>query len=72
MAVQALDILKGIGAAAAGLAGEKVAKNGVIPGLDIATILSALLGKAGGAGSVLGKVASVASVASKAGLLDAS
>jgi len=69
MASSALDILKGIGAAAAGLAGEKVPKSGVIPGLDIATILPALLGKAGSASGVLSKVASVASVASKAGLL---
>ncbi|MDR0465112.1 MAG: hypothetical protein LBG94_08390 [Treponema sp.] len=69
MASSALDILKGIGAAAAGLAGEKVSKSGSIPGLDIAAILPALLGKAGGAGDILGKVASVASIASKAGLL---
>jgi len=70
MASSALSVLSGIGAAAAGLAGEKVSKSGSIPGLDIATIVPALLGqKAGGAGGVLGKVASVASVASKAGLL---
>jgi len=67
----ALSILSGIGAAAAGLAGEKVAKSGSIPGLDIAAIIPALLGKSGGgAGDLLGKVASVASVASKAGLLN--
>ena len=69
MASSALSILSGIGAAAAGLAGEKVPKTGVIPGLDITSIITALLGKAGGAGAVLGKVASVASLASKAGLL---
>ena len=69
MASSALSILSGIGAAAAGLAGEKVSKTGVIPGLDIATILPALLGKAGGAAGILGKVASAAS---KSGLLDSS
>ena len=70
MASNALSILSGIGAAAAGLAGEKVSKSGAIPGLDIATIIPALLGsKAGGASGIIGKVASVASAASKAGLL---
>jgi len=62
-----LDILKGIGAAAAGLAGEKVAKSGSIPGLDIASIIPALLGgKSGGSSNLLG---TIASVASKSGLL---
>ena len=71
MASNALSILSGIGAAAAGLAGDKVSKNGSIPGLDIASIIPALLGQSGGAaGGILGKVASVASVASKAGLLN--
>jgi len=70
MASSALSILSGIGAAAAGLAGEKVSKSGSIPGLDIATIIPALLGsKAGGAGDLVGKVASAVSIASKAGLL---
>ncbi|MCL2266719.1 MAG: hypothetical protein FWC17_02990 [Treponema sp.] len=69
MASSALSILSGIGAAAAGLAGEKVSKSGSIPGLDIATIVPALLGQKAGGSGVLGKVASVASVASKAGLL---
>jgi len=66
MATSALSVLSGIAAAAAGLSGEKVAKSGVIPGLDLATILPAMLGKAGGAGSIVGKIASVAS---KSGLL---
>ena len=72
MASSALNILSGIGAAAAGLAGEKVSKSGSIPGLDIAAIVPALLGnKAGSAagGGILGKVASVASAVSKTGLL---
>ena len=80
MSSNALSILSGIGAAAAGLAGEKVSKSGSIPGLDIATIIPALLGNkaaAGGEGTgkaskasdIIGKVASVASIASKAGLL---
>jgi len=84
MASNALSILSGIGAAAAGLAGEKVSKSGSIPGLDIATIIPALLGnkkaaaggedtgkagKASKATEIIGKVASVASIASKAGLL---
>jgi len=72
MASSALSILSGIGAAAAGLAGDKVPKSGVIPGLDIASIIPALLGSKADSGGVLGKVASVASLASKAGLLDVS
>jgi hypothetical protein len=69
MASSALNILSGIAAAAAGMAGEKVAKDGKIPGLDLATILPALLGKAGGAAGVLGNVASLAA---KSGLLNSS
>jgi hypothetical protein len=69
MASSALNILSGIAAAAAGLAGEKVAKDGTIPGLDLATILPALLGKSGGAAGVLGNVANLAA---KSGLLNSS
>jgi len=69
MASSALSLLSGIAAAAAGLAGEKVAKDGAVPGLDLATIIPALLGKSGGAGGILG---SLASVASKTGLLNSS
>ncbi|MCL2276463.1 MAG: hypothetical protein FWC21_01055 [Treponema sp.] len=72
MASSALSILSGIGAAAAGLAGDKVPKSGAIPGLDIATILPALLGSKADSGGIMGKVASAAALASKAGLLDAS
>jgi len=67
MASSALSILTGIGAAAAGFSGEKVAKDGIIPGLDIATIIPALLGKSGG-----GLLGTLASAASKTGLLNAS
>jgi len=67
MASSALSVLSGIAAAAAGLAGEKVSKSGSIPGLDLATIVPALLGKAGGGSSILG---TVASVAAKSGLLN--
>jgi len=70
MASSALSVFSGIAAAAAGLAGEKVSKTtGVIPGLDLATIVPALLGKAGVAGGIMGKIASVAS---KSGLLNSS
>ena len=69
MASSALNILSGIAAAAAGLAGEKVAKDGTIPGLDLEAIIQALLGKSGGAAGVLG---SVASIAAKSGLLNSS
>jgi len=67
----ALNLLSGIAAAAAGLAGEKVAKDGTVPGLDLATIIPALLGSktgAAGSSSVLGNLASAAvkTVASKA------
>jgi len=67
MASSSLNILSGIAAAAAGLAGEKVSKNGSIPGLDLAAIVPALLGKAGGGAS--GIAGALASVAAKSGLL---
>ena len=67
MASSALNVLSGIAAAAAGLAGEKVSKSGEVPGLDLATILPALLGsKAGGAGGLAGNLISAVS---KSGLL---
>ena len=65
----ALTILSGIAAATAGLTGEKVSKNGTIPGLDLATIIPAMLGKSGGAANIVG---SLASVAVKSGLLNGS
>jgi hypothetical protein len=67
MASSALNVLSGIAAAAAGLAGEKVSKDGSVPGLDIAAIIPALLGKTGG-----GAVGALASVAAKSGLLNSS
>jgi len=70
MGSSALNILSGIAAAAAGLTGEKVAKSGAIPGLDLAAIIPAMLGnKAGGAAGIVG---TIASVAAKSGLLDSS
>jgi len=67
MGSSALNILSGIAAAAAGLTGEKVAKNGMIPGFDLAAIIPAMLGnKAGGAAGIVG---TLASVAVKSGLL---
>jgi hypothetical protein len=67
MALSAMNVLSGISAAAAGLAGEKVSKDGIIPGIDFAALVPALLGqKSGGSGSLLG---SLASFASKSGLL---
>jgi len=65
----ALNILSGVAAAAAGLAGEKVSKTGSIPGLDLATIVPALLGNKAGGSGIAGKLASVASLAAKSGLL---
>jgi len=66
MASSAFNILSGIAAAAAGLAGEKVSKNGTIPGLDLAAIIPAMLGKSGGVAGILsGALSSVA----KTGLL---
>ena len=67
MAINALNILSGIGAAAAGLAGDKVAKDGVIPGFDIGTIVTSLLGKSGG-----GLLGTITSVATKSGVLNSS
>jgi hypothetical protein len=66
MALSALNILSGIGAAAAGLAGEKVSKSGSIPGLDLAALVPALLGKAGGTGGIAG---GLLSAVTKTGLL---
>ena len=67
MAVSAINILSGIAAAATGLAGEKVSKDGTIPGMDLASILPAMLGKSGGiAGIIGGALTAVA----KAGLLN--
>jgi len=60
MSSSALTILSGIAAAAAGLTGEKVSKNGTVPGLDLAAIIPAMLGKSGGAGNIVGALASVA------------
>ena len=67
MASSALNVLSGIAAAAAGFAGEKVAKNGSVPGLDLAAIVPALLGKSGGAAGIVG---TLASLAVKSGLLN--
>jgi hypothetical protein len=70
MATSALNVLSGIAAAAAGLAGDKVSKDGSVPGLDLASIVPALLGsKSGGASGLAG---TLASVAAKSGLLNAS
>jgi hypothetical protein len=73
MASSALSIFSGIAAAAAGLAGDKVPKSGAIPGLDLSSILPALLSKIGGGGSggsnLLGTIGTIASVASQTGLL---
>jgi len=69
MASSAFNILSGIAAAAAGLAGEKVSKNGSIPGLDLAAIIPAMLGKSGGVAGILG--GALSSVA-KTGLFSSS
>jgi hypothetical protein len=69
MASSALDILSGLAAAAAGLSGEKVSKSGAIPGLDLAAIVPALLGKSGGVAGIAG---TLASAAVKSGLLKGS
>ena len=69
MALSAINILSGVAAAATGLAGEKVSKDGTIPGLDLAAIIPAMLGKSGGiAGIAGGALASVV----KTGLLNSS
>ena len=72
MAASALNVLSGIGAAVAGLAGETVSKTGSIPGFDLATIVPALLGNktgttGGGAG---GMAATLVSAVAKSGLLN--
>jgi len=70
MSSSALNILSGIAAAAAGFTGEKAVKNGMIPGLDLAAIIPAMLGnKTGGSAGILG---TLASVAAKSGLLEKS
>jgi hypothetical protein len=68
MPATALNVLSGIGAAVAGLNGEKVSGSGAIPGLDIAAMIPAMLGSKseGGAGNLLG---SIASAAAKSGLV---
>jgi hypothetical protein len=67
MASSALNVLSGIAAAAAGLAGEKVAKDGTVPGLDLAAIIPAMLGKSGG---VAGMAGGLLASAAKSGLLN--
>ncbi|MCL2320034.1 MAG: hypothetical protein FWC45_08105 [Treponema sp.] len=69
MASSALNVLSGIAAAAAGLAGEKVPNTGSIPGLDLAEIIPALLGKTGAGGGIAG---TLMSVVAKTGLLGGS
>ena len=67
MAASAINVLSGIGAAVAGLAGEKVSKSGSIPGFDLAAIIPALLGQSGGtAGSIAGMLTSAVA---KSGLI---
>ena len=48
--MSSLSVISGIAAAAAGLAGDNVGKDGAIAGLDIAGIITALSGKSSGAG----------------------
>ncbi|MDR2597459.1 MAG: hypothetical protein LBC76_09105 [Treponema sp.] len=70
MSSSALNILSGIAAAAAGFTGEKAAKDGTIPGLNLAAIIPAMLGnKTGGTAGIIG---TLASVAVKSGLLEKS
>jgi hypothetical protein len=70
MSSSALNILSGIAAAAAGFTGEKAAKDGTIPGLNLAAIIPAMLGnKTGGSAGIIG---TLASVAVKTGLLEKS
>jgi len=68
MASSAYNILSGIAAAAAGLAGEKVSKNGVIPGLDLTMLIPAMLGSK--SGGVAGILSSALSSVAKTGLLN--
>ena len=70
MASSALNVLSGIAAAAAGLAGEKVSKNGEVPGLDLAVIIPALLGNTGGTEE--GVLGLLATAVKKSGLLNSS
>jgi hypothetical protein len=70
MAASALSVLSGIAAAAAGLAGEKVSKDGSVPGLDMAAIVPALLGgnKTGGGGAA-SLIGGALSAVTKSGVL---
>jgi hypothetical protein len=67
MSSQALNVLSGIGAAVAGLAGEKVSKSGEIPGLDVSQLIPAMLGKAASGGGIMGNIASAVA---KSGILN--
>jgi hypothetical protein len=77
--MSSFSVLSGIAAAAAGLAGDKVAKDGSIPGLNMASIVGALAGSAGGGSALGGLVSGLAgnlgglgglvSAAAKSGLL---
>jgi hypothetical protein len=67
MASSALNILSGIAAAAAGLAGDKVSKDGSVPGLDLATIIPALLGSKSGGSGIAG---TLMSAVAKSGLIN--
>jgi hypothetical protein len=67
----AVSILSGIAAAAAGLAGEKTAKDGSVAGLDIGSIVGSLVSGATGSTSSSsggGILSGLKSVASKVGL----
>jgi len=70
MELSALNVLSGIAAAATGLAGEKVSKDGTIPGLDLAAIIPAMLGKAGGIAGIAGIAGNVLAAVAKTGLLN--
>jgi len=69
MELSALNILSGIAAAATGFAGEKVSKDGTIPGMDLAAIVPAMLGKAGGIAGIAGIAGNVLASVAKTGLL---
>jgi hypothetical protein len=66
-----VSIFSGLAAAAAGLAGDKVAKDGSVAGLDIGSIVTSLAGgsKTSSSGGLL---SGLASLASKTGLLSGS
>jgi hypothetical protein len=69
----ALSIISGIAAAAAGLAGEKISKNGTVPGLDITQIIEVLGVSSANAnsGARFAGIAGFAAKAAKRGLLGA-